>query len=638
MASTTRAEATDDSSPTLGKKDKKKLKKLRNRVLKVQNEGERSGILTPKEWEEYRKLEDPDLTRDVGPSIRIRKRKEGINVEGAQHRDLLAWLLKQILFPEKNEAPVSKKRKREENQKETIHTVTLPPWVSIHNPGSISSITALEIHLPLSASLKLDRVESFLESSGGKGNICSTKIRTKWFQGHTPRSISDSLLYFNSKHNKKSKPENISKSIAEIVAELEGMLIQPLELEKEGYPGRVKGSKAHEYSSWTPTEKIDMATISLEDATALVEKIGFRIEEQEQDDDQLYISTDTTESSSQSDQSPRVFGMDCEMVRTSTGSELARITIVQFQSFQDGIMTTTTIMDELVKPDKAVLDYLTRHSGMTPKVLEPVTTRLSQIQVALLCFLRPNDILVGHSLENDLKATRLVHARVIDTALLFRASNKRTKFSLKHLAAYLLQKKIQAGSHCSEEDASMALELAIRRAWFGESFQVPSGDDRRSLFEGLSSARIMCAGPADWLHSHITSNANGTHALGYEGIAECKKAVLAWQSSQRKTDFIYSQWNLQNENDEKSLKELEDAVIEVIEKMSSTSILLISLQQNHHCAKKLLKQKRICKSHRATAGWSTEQEESLLDAVDDSRNGTVYWIGSATTEPSRDER
>jgi len=253
--------------------------------------------------------------------------------------------------------------------------------------------------------------------------------------------------------------------------------------------------------------------------------------------------------------------MDCEMVRTSTGAELARVTIVQFQSFQDGIMTTTTIVDELVKPNKTILDFLTRHSGMTLKVLEPVTTRLAQIQVALLGFLRPNDILVGHSLENDLKATHLVHQRVVDTALLFRASNKRTKFSLKHLSAYLLQKKIQSGSHCSEEDASITLELAIRRAWFGESFQVPSGDDRRSLFEGLSAARIMCAGPADWLYSHITNNSNGIHALGYEGITECKKAVLAWQSSQRKTDFIYSQWNVHEKNNENCMKELEDAVV-----------------------------------------------------------------------------
>jgi len=55
--------------------------------------------------------------------------------------------------------------------------------------------------------------------------------------------------------------------------------------------------------------------------------------------------------------SPRIFGMDCEMVRTSAGSALAHITLVQFQSSEEGTMTTTTVMDELVKPEKTIIDY-----------------------------------------------------------------------------------------------------------------------------------------------------------------------------------------------------------------------------------------------------------------------------------------
>jgi len=49
--------------------------------------------------------------------------------------------------------------------------------------------------------------------------------------------------------------------------------------------------------------------------------------------------------------------MDCEMVRTSAGSALAHITLVQFQSSEEGTMTTTTVMDELVKPEKTIIDY-----------------------------------------------------------------------------------------------------------------------------------------------------------------------------------------------------------------------------------------------------------------------------------------
>jgi DNA polymerase III epsilon subunit-like protein len=286
---------------------------------------------------------------------------------------------------------------------------------------------------------------------------------------------------------------------------------------------------------------LDLKSASLEDAIALVNEIGGRIENQNEEDEQLYVSTiDKTES--EEDWPVRVFGMDCEMVRTSIGSELARITLIQFHEFDQDILETKTVLDALVKPDNTIIDYLEKHSGMTAKLLDPVKTRLPLVQAALRRFLRPNDILIGHSLENDLHATHYIHPNVIDTALVFRKSHGRSKFSLRHLSAFLLRKKIQSGSHCSEEDASAALELAIRRAWIGDSFYVPSGDERRSLLNGLNTdARVMCVGPADWLQAHITNTSNGIHALGYQHIKECEKAVLAWIKSPRKAQLVCSQ-------------------------------------------------------------------------------------------------
>jgi hypothetical protein len=37
--------------------------------------------------------------------------------------------------------------------------------------------------------------------------------------------------------------------------------------------------------------------------------------------------------------------MDCEMVLTQMGSELARIALVQFEDFTDDTLTTTTVLD-----------------------------------------------------------------------------------------------------------------------------------------------------------------------------------------------------------------------------------------------------------------------------------------------------
>jgi hypothetical protein len=117
-------------------------------------------------------------------------------------------------------------------------------------------------------------------------------------------------------------------------------------------------------------------SIGLEDAKALVDKIGFRVEKQDGDDKQSYVCTQPRTNSN--DAHARVFGMDCEMVLTSLGSELARLTLIQFEDFQEDSLKCKTVLDVLVKPDNPVQDYLTRHSGITAKLLEPVSTRLTK--------------------------------------------------------------------------------------------------------------------------------------------------------------------------------------------------------------------------------------------------------------------
>jgi RNA exonuclease 1 len=46
-----------------------------------------------------------------------------------------------------------------------------------------------------------------------------------------------------------------------------------------------------------------------------------------------------------------VIGMDCEMCLTDAGSEITRVTLVDFQG--------NTLFDELVKPENPITDYLT---------------------------------------------------------------------------------------------------------------------------------------------------------------------------------------------------------------------------------------------------------------------------------------
>lgn len=68
---------------------------------------------------------------------------------------------------------------------------------------------------------------------------------------------------------------------------------------------------------------------------------------------------------------------------------------------------------------------ISEFSGVTPSMLESVATRIEDIQIKLLSLIEESDIIVGHSLENDLKALRLVHNRIVDTSVVFRGSNGR---------------------------------------------------------------------------------------------------------------------------------------------------------------------------------------------------------------------
>ena len=56
----------------------------------------------------------------------------------------------------------------------------------------------------------------------------------------------------------------------------------------------------------------------------------------------------------------------------------------------------TCIYMLLVKPDKPVLDYLTRFSGVDEEMLRDVSVRLSDVQSRLVRLLPSNAILIDH--------------------------------------------------------------------------------------------------------------------------------------------------------------------------------------------------------------------------------------------------
>lgn len=162
-----------------------------------------------------------------------------------------------------------------------------------------------------------------------------------------------------------------------------------------------------------------------------------------------------------------MFAVDCEMVETKNGLELARVSIVN--------ESLKCIYDKFVKPECPIMDYKTKFSGIDEDTLKEVTTTLSDVHTELGALLPPDCILVGHSLENDFHALKLVHPYVIDTSCLF--TPHATPFSkppLRMLTSKLLQTKIQgkAGGHSSVEDASACMELVLLKLRKGASCTV----------------------------------------------------------------------------------------------------------------------------------------------------------------------
>ena len=184
-----------------------------------------------------------------------------------------------------------------------------------------------------------------------------------------------------------------------------------------------------------------------------------------------------------------MLAVDCEMCYVGTGAD-RRLALTRASAVgPDG----SVVYDKLCAPREPITDYNTAHSGITAEQMRGVTTTLEDVQRELLELIAQETVLIGHSLENDLRRMRIMHATCVDTVALYphpRGPPFRSKLSAlteKHLA-----RRIQEGTHDSVADARATMELALLKFTNGPGFGEPAGAGG-SLFEACAAAGARCA-------------------------------------------------------------------------------------------------------------------------------------------------
>jgi len=222
------------------------------------------------------------------------------------------------------------------------------------------------------------------------------------------------------------------------------------------------------------------------------------------------VHTSSSSSTTIVPQPPDMVAIDCEMCITEEGFELTRVLMLD--------RNASILLDELVLPHNPITNYNTEYSGIIADMLENVTTRLEDVQQQVLDLISADTIIIAHGGENDLRALKIIHTKVVDTVALYPHHKGGVyRSALRVLARRFLNRPIQMKKHNDRvghdpfEDAKAALDLALLKFSRGPSFGVPTGDKGRPMTQVLTNHGRMRSTLVDRLYalrSHVAGDCN----------------------------------------------------------------------------------------------------------------------------------
>eukprot|EP00468_Gymnochlora_sp_CCMP2014_P014695 CAMPEP_0167768002 /NCGR_PEP_ID=MMETSP0110_2-20121227/16389_1 /TAXON_ID=629695 /ORGANISM="Gymnochlora sp., Strain CCMP2014" /LENGTH=479 /DNA_ID=CAMNT_0007656555 /DNA_START=235 /DNA_END=1675 /DNA_ORIENTATION=+ len=424
-------------------------------------------------------------------------------------------------------------------------------------------------------------------------------------------------LYPNEQHNKKKEPSMVAKKR------------RKLEGSKD-----VSQSAGHDSSSGDSKEEVEFYF-----ARNCKEEVEFYLCTKQEllvnkfplpDDKELEGYITLPEKRNDEGISPRLFGIDCEMVRTEGDEapapgekgrlDLARVSVVNEDH--------KTVYDKFVKPARRILDYCTKWSGITPELLEGEgVLTLKEVQRDLCDMLTSHDVLVGHSLENDLHALRIVHTKVLDTSILYpHPRGPPRKQSLKFISEKFLGRQIQKETeegqkemgHDSTEDAIAALELAQLKIKNGPTFGIQS-PNTTGLFQILLCHRRSCAMFGSHKSVKQFAKPDSVNAIACSNDSETFRKLSSYCA---KFDVCIANCSsiLKNATEAK-IKELDNGIRRVYQKCPRNTLLIVLSGQGPSEELLRLNKERAQKRNR----WTLKEENELKWKEVSARKGVAFF-------------